>query len=80
MSDTVTLGPNEAAYVMRSLIRPRSVMPSHVNEQATQGGAIRGGTRVDLFQLFARDLVDVVVPVSDVTRSFDGAGRCVGCR
>jgi len=80
MSDTVTLGPNETIYMMRNLVRPRTVMPSHVNEQATQGGAIRGGTRVDLFQLFARDLVDVVVPVSDVTRSFDGAGRCIGCR
>ena len=80
MSDTVTLGPNEAIYMMKSLIRPRSVMPSHVNEQATSGGAIRGGTRVDLFQLSVRDYVDVVVPVSDVTRSFDGSGRCVGCR
>src|SRR5882672_581023 len=80
MSDTVTLGPNETVYMIKNLVRPRSVMPSHVNEQATQGGAIRAGTRVDLFQLFARDLVDVVVPVSDVTRSFDGAGRCIGCR
>jgi L-ascorbate metabolism protein UlaG (beta-lactamase superfamily) len=80
MSDTVTLGPNEASYMMKSLIRPRSVMPSHVNEQATSGGAIRSGTRVELFQRSIRDYVDVVVPVSDVTRSFDGSGRCVGCR
>src|SRR5947207_13366321 len=80
MSDTVTLGPNEASFMMKSLIRPRSVMPSHVNEQATSGGAVRSGTRVDLFQRFVRDSVDVVVPVSDVTRSFDGSGRCVGCR
>jgi len=80
MSDTVTLGPNEAVYMMKNLVRPRTVMPSHVNEQATQGGVIRGGTRVDLFQLFARDLVDVVVPLSEVTRSFDGSGRCIGCR
>ena len=80
MSDTVTLGPTEAVYMMKNLVRPRSVMPSHVNEQATQGGVIRGGTRVDLFQLFTRDYVDVVVPLSDVARSFDGSGRCVGCR
>ena len=80
MSDAVTLGPNEAAYMMKTLVRPRSVMPSHVNEQATSGGAIRGGTRVDLFQLFTRDYVDIVVPTSDVVRSFDGSGRCVGCR
>jgi L-ascorbate metabolism protein UlaG (beta-lactamase superfamily) len=37
MSDTVTLGPNEATFMMKTLIRPRSVMPSHVNEQATAG-------------------------------------------
>jgi L-ascorbate metabolism protein UlaG (beta-lactamase superfamily) len=80
MSDTVTLGPNEAAFVVRSLIRPRSVMPSHVNEQATSDGAVRGGTRVDLFREQVRDAVDVIVPISDVTRSFDSAGRCIGCR
>jgi L-ascorbate metabolism protein UlaG (beta-lactamase superfamily) len=80
MSDTVTLGPNEAIFMMKSLIRPRSVMPSHVNEQATAGGAVRAGTRTARFELFASDLADVIVPLSDVTRSFDGAGRCIGCR
>jgi hypothetical protein len=80
MSDTVTLGPSEATFMIKSLVRPRTVMPSHVNEQATAGGTIRSGTRVDLFQLFTRDLADIVVPVSDVTRSFDGSGRCIGCR
>jgi L-ascorbate metabolism protein UlaG (beta-lactamase superfamily) len=80
MSDTVTLGPNEATFMIKSLVRPRSVMPSHVNEQATAGGVVRGGTRVDLFQLFVRDYADVVLPLSDVTRTFDGSGRCVGCR
>ena len=80
MSDTVTLGPNEAAYMIKHLIRPVSVMPSHVNEQATAGGTIRAGTRVDLFNALAHDYAQVVVPLSDVTRSFDGLGRCVGCR
>jgi L-ascorbate metabolism protein UlaG (beta-lactamase superfamily) len=80
MSDTVTLGPNEAIFMMRSLIRPRSVMPSHVNEQATEGGAVRAGTRTARFEFFANDVAEVIVPLSDVTRSFDGAGRCVGCR
>jgi L-ascorbate metabolism protein UlaG (beta-lactamase superfamily) len=80
MSDTATLGPNEAIYVIKNLVRPRTVMPTHVNEQATSGGVIRAGTRVDFFNLFIRDYADVVVPVSDVTRMFDGSGRCVGCR
>jgi len=80
MSDTATLGPEEAVFVIKTLVRPRTVMPTHVNEQATAGGAIRAGTRVDLFTLLVRDVVDVVVPVSDVTRTVDGAGRCIGCR
>jgi len=80
MSDTVTLGPNEAIYMMKSLIRPRSVMPSHVNEQATAGGAVRAGTRTAQFEFFANDVTEVIVPLSDVTRNFDGTGRCVGCR
>src|SRR5712692_1941174 len=80
MSDTATLGPAEAVYVIRTLVRPRTVMPTHVNEQATSGGAIRAGTRVDYFTMFVRDYVDVVVPLSDVARTFDGSGRCIGCR
>jgi len=80
MSDTVTLGPTEATFMMKTLIKPRSVVPSHVNEQATSGGVIRGGTRVALFESSVRDSVDVIVPISDITRSFDGSGRCVGCR
>jgi L-ascorbate metabolism protein UlaG (beta-lactamase superfamily) len=79
MSDTATLGPTEAAYVIKSLVRPRTVMPTHVNEQATADGAIVPGTRVDMFSILVRGIVDLVVPISDVTRTFDGSGRCVGC-
>jgi len=80
MSDTVTLGPNEAIYMLKILLRPTSVMASHVNEQATAGGAIRAGTRTALFEFFAKAVTDVIVPLSDVVRTFDGTGRCVGCR
>jgi L-ascorbate metabolism protein UlaG (beta-lactamase superfamily) len=79
MSDTATLGPTEAAFVIRALIRPRTVMVTHVNEQATNGGAIAPGTRVDRFSALTRGLVDLVLPISDITRTFDGSGRCVGC-
>jgi L-ascorbate metabolism protein UlaG (beta-lactamase superfamily) len=80
MSDTATLGPTEAAYVIRTLVRPRSVMPTHVNEEATSGGTIRAGTRVDVFSNLVRSAADVVLPLSDLTRTFDVLGRCVGCR
>ena len=80
MSDTVTFGPLEAAYVIKTLVRPATVMPSHVNEAATNGGSVVAGTRVDRFVTNVRGVADVVLPLSDVTRSFDGNGRCVGCR
>jgi L-ascorbate metabolism protein UlaG (beta-lactamase superfamily) len=79
MSDTVTLGPVEAAYTIKNLVRPTTVMPTHVNEQATSGGAIRGGTRVERFAGLVRGYAEVVLPLSGVTRQFDRDGRCVAC-
>ena len=80
MSDQVTFGPREAAFVTRELVRPRTVMPSHVNEAATSGGQIVAGTRVALFQSLLHSDTALVLPLSDVTRAFDGAGRCVDCK
>ena len=79
MSDQVTFGPREAAFVTRELVRPRTVMPSHVNEAATSGGQIVAGTRVALFESLLRRDVGLVLPLSDVTRAFDGDGRCANC-
>jgi L-ascorbate metabolism protein UlaG (beta-lactamase superfamily) len=80
MSDTVTLGPDEASFTIKHLVRPTSVMPTHVNEQATSGGAIRSGTRVERFAALVQPFAEVVVPISDVPRQFDGEGRCVRCQ
>jgi L-ascorbate metabolism protein UlaG (beta-lactamase superfamily) len=80
MSDSVTLGPNEAFFTIKELVRPTTVMPIHVNEQATSGGAALPGTRVDLFMRQVRGYADVVLPISDITRFFDAEGRCIGCR
>jgi len=79
MSDQVTFGPREAAFVTQDLVRPRTVMPSHVNEAATSGGQIVAGTRVALFQSLLHRDVSLVLPLSGVTRGFDGQGRCVNC-
>jgi len=35
-----TTGPDEAAYVVNDLVRPNSVIISHVNEPATVGGKV----------------------------------------
>ena len=79
MNDVNTMAPAEAAFAMQQYIRPLTVMPTHVNE-ATSGGIAVAGSRVDRFVRLARAFTDVVIPLSEVTRSFDGEGRCVGCR
>jgi L-ascorbate metabolism protein UlaG (beta-lactamase superfamily) len=78
IGDVFTTGPTEAAYVINDLVRPNSVIASHANEVATQGGKVRPGTRTEAFIKATR--VPVHVPLSGKTMEFDGAGRCVsGC-
>ncbi|MBI4477564.1 MAG: MBL fold metallo-hydrolase [Acidobacteria bacterium] len=74
------LGREDAVNVIQHLVRPTTVMPSHVGEQATSDGAMRSNTRTEWFVRFARPFTEVVLPVSDVTRHFDGEGRCLECR
>ena len=73
------LGPHDAVNVIQNLVRPTTVMPSHVGEQATSGGTLRSNTRTERFARSARAFAEVVLPVSDVTLAFDGEGRCIGC-
>jgi L-ascorbate metabolism protein UlaG (beta-lactamase superfamily) len=80
IGDVGTLGPREAAYVVQNLVRGTSIMPSHTYEQSTVGGGPRPGSRLEYFMSLVRGLAAIVVPISNVTRTFDGDGRCVGCR
>ena len=80
MSDTATLGADEAAFAIKELIKPRTVIPSHVNEQATQSGVVRPGTRTERFvQMLGGSGINVVLPLSGVTRQIDSTGRCTNC-
>jgi L-ascorbate metabolism protein UlaG (beta-lactamase superfamily) len=74
-----SIGPEDAGTVVLHLVRPTTVMPSHVGEQATSGGKLLGNTWTERFMRNVRDYTNVVLPVSDVTLSFDGEGRCIGC-
>ena len=74
-----SLGPVDGGNVLYAFIRPATVIPSHVQEQATSGGRVRTNTRTELFMRSAGPYAAVVLPVSDVTMMFDGEGRCVGC-
>ena len=78
IGDTFTTGPKEAAFVVNELIRPTSVIVSHANEVATQGGKVMPGTRTEAFIAAAN--VVTIVPLSGRTLEFDGRGGCVsGC-
>ncbi len=78
IGDTFTTGPKEAAYVVNELVKPASVIPSHANEAATEGGKLREGTRTEAFMKAAS--MPVHVPLSGRTMEFDAEGNCVvGC-
>jgi len=49
IGDIFTTGPEEAAFAVRELIRPASVIPSHMNEAATQGGIAVAGSKTARF-------------------------------
>jgi L-ascorbate metabolism protein UlaG (beta-lactamase superfamily) len=73
-----TTGPDEAAYVVNTLVRPAAVIASHANEPATVGGKLSPTSRTAAFQKAAK--MPVHVPLSGKTMEFDGSGRCTsGC-
>ena len=75
---TFTTGPAEAAYVVNELVKPNSVIASHANEPATQGGKLLPGTKTEAFRNAVK--VPVHLPLSGKTMEFDGKGNCVaGC-
>ena len=84
-----SIGPDAAALIVQHLVRPATVMPSHVGEQATSGGKLQANTWTERFASQVRTVrrsfdslsgfIEVVLPLSDVTLAFDGDGRCIGC-
>ncbi|MEQ9328609.1 MAG: MBL fold metallo-hydrolase [Rhodospirillales bacterium] len=76
IGDMFTTGPKEAAYVVNELIKPATVIPSHANEPATQGGKVRDGSKTATFLGLVKAAAHV--PLSGKTMEFDGEGKCVG--
>jgi len=79
MGDIFTLGPDEAAFAAKNLIRPRTVIPSHSLEASTTGGVITGLRMGRLRDELDRSDVRIVVPLSGITREFNGRGVCINC-
>ena len=66
------------AYAMNDLVRPASVILSHVNEAATEGGKLRPNSRTAA--LIKQLKPTTHLAISGRTMEFDGKGKCVaGC-
>lgn len=71
-------GPAEAACVINELVKPASVIATHVNEVGAVGGKLRPGSKTEAFVKASR--VPAHIPLSGKLIEFDGAGKCVaGC-
>jgi len=93
IGDLFTTGPEAAAFAATRLVRPRAVIPSHVNEAATTAGVVNPGSRTARFIAAVerigrgddrgdegRGRIVVHVPKSGITMEFDARGSCVsGC-
>jgi hypothetical protein len=79
----LNLGPSAGtvipgAYAMNELVRPASVILTHVNEAVTEGGKLKATSRTAavMKQLKATSYL----AISGRTMEFDGKGKCVaGC-
>jgi L-ascorbate metabolism protein UlaG (beta-lactamase superfamily) len=63
------------AHVINELIRPASVLLTHVNEPATEGGQLRPQSRTAA--LMEQLNPPAYLAISGRTMEFDGQGRCV---
>ncbi len=80
MSDTNTMGPEEASWAVNELIKPKVAMPTHANEQSTKGGKPLAGSRVETFVKGVNPAIKVYLTLSGRTMEFDGKAVCVkGC-
>src|SRR6202166_846540 len=79
----INLGPNpgmfqSGAYAINDLLQPASVIFTHVNEAATEGGKLRANTQTAA--LMKQVKVPAYLAISERTMEFDGKGKCVsGC-
>ena len=78
MGDIFSMGPEEAAWAINELIKPKAVIPSHANEATKDGKAKPNGKRAKFMKL-VKD-IPVHLPLSGKTMEFDGNAKCVaGC-
>lgn len=81
----MNLGPNAidsraAAHAINDLVRPATVVATHVNEGATAGGKLKPTSRTAAFSKLVKGR-PVYLAISGRTMEFDGSAACVaGCQ
>jgi L-ascorbate metabolism protein UlaG (beta-lactamase superfamily) len=79
IGDVYTMGPEEAAWAVNELIRPKAVIPTHANEETTKEGKVKPGSKAEKFVQLVKS-IPVHLPLSGKTMEFDADARCVsGC-
>ena len=79
----INLGPNpglfqSGAYAINDLLQPASVIFTHVNEAATEGGKLRANTQTAA--LVKQVKAPAYLAINERTMEFDDKGKCVsGC-
>jgi L-ascorbate metabolism protein UlaG (beta-lactamase superfamily) len=79
----INLGPNPGlfqtgAYAINDLLQPASVIFTHVNEAATEGGKLKPNT--ETAALMKQVKTPAYLAISERTMEFDGKGKCAsGC-
>jgi L-ascorbate metabolism protein UlaG (beta-lactamase superfamily) len=68
---------SSTAHAINDLVQPASVILSHVNEAATEGGKLRPQSRTAAIAKEIRRATPHLA-ISGRTMEFDGRGRCVG--
>ena len=80
IGDVYSMGPEEAAWAVNELIKPKSVIPTHANEVSTEGGKVKPGSKAEKFMKLVSKSIPVYLPLSGRTMEFDGDAKCVfGC-
>lgn len=75
IGDIFSTGPEEAAHAINKLIKPKTVIPSHANEEATVNGVVKAGSKTQRFIAQVKG-AKIFVPLSGVEIRCDGKAKC----
>ena len=75
MGGVFSMGPEEAAWAVDTLIKPKSVILTHSNQESTVGGLVKPGSKMETFMNLSN--TQAHIPTTGDTMEFDGLGRCV---